>query len=188
MVFDRITLISIYDVLKTINENENRVSSILLNHTSKYGTKTLPKFNNVAELRDFVNKNYRFITIDGIKTCITCNEGLFTLLRFSVVDGDDSSIVVSNVRNEFVIPKGKKLNGTSKKILKELSATLAKLISIFNSYVCFPYIQNQPEYVVNTPYEYIQIIRNVHYTNLIRNYYIKTKRSDFPARTKTICR
>lgn len=187
MVFDRVTLINIYDVLKSINENENRVSSILVNHTSKYGTKTLPKFTNVAQLKGFINENYKFITIDGTKTCITCNEGIFTLLRFSIVDGNDSSIVVSNVRNEYVVPKGEKINRISKKILRELSSNTTKLISIFNSYACFPYIQNQLNYIDNVPYEYIEVIRNAQYSNLIDNYYLKTKRSDFSARTKSIC-
>lgn len=187
MVFDRITLTNIYDVLKDINENENRVSSILVNHTSKYGTKTLPKFTNVAQLKGFINENYKFISIDGNKSCITCNEGIFTLLRFNIVDGTDSSIVISNVRNEFVTPKGSKLNKISIKSLRELASKTSDLTRIYHSYACFPYIQDPLEYIQGFPYDYIEVISNSHYTNLINNYYIKTKRSDIPARTKSSC-
>lgn len=187
MVFDRATLVYIYDVLKEINENENRVSSILLNHTSKYGTKTLPKFKNVAQLRGFINDKYPYVNVDGTKECITCNEGIFTLLRFEVVDGRDSSIIVNNVRNTFEIPKNKKLNNLSIKRLKQLTRDLAELRRLYETYACFPYIQNQSMYIEPIPYDYIEIIRNIHYNNFVLNYYLKTKRSDIPARTKSAC-
>jgi len=187
MVFDRVTLINIYDVLKNINENENRVSSILLNHTSKYGTKTLPKFNNVAQLRGFINDNYPFISVDGTKSCITCNEGIYTLLRFNVVDGSDSSIMVNNVRGNFETTKGSKLNAISKKDLAQLSRKTGELVNILNQYACFPYISPMQEYIIGSPFEYIEIIRNSHYNNLIENYYMQTKRSDFSSRTKSPC-
>ena len=42
MVFDRISLIEAYKVLKTVNENDGPVSKILFNKTAFYGTKTQP--------------------------------------------------------------------------------------------------------------------------------------------------
>ena len=51
MVFDRISLIAIYDVLQTVNDNDGVVSNILMNKSSINGTKSAPKIQSLQELK-----------------------------------------------------------------------------------------------------------------------------------------
>ena len=60
MVFDRISLIKIYDTLKIVEDNDSPVSNILLNRTSEYGTKTVPRFKTLADLKVFIEDKYPF--------------------------------------------------------------------------------------------------------------------------------
>ena len=74
MVFDRISLIEAYKVLKTVNENDGPVSKILFNKTAFYGTKTQPRFDSVAELRTFIETNYAYNWHNEDCECATGDE------------------------------------------------------------------------------------------------------------------
>jgi len=185
MVFDRITLTSIYDTLKIVDDNDDRVSSILLHRISKYGTKTLPRFENVESLRSYINNNYPFVTKgDNYCGCLTCKEGFFELLNFKVNDTEDTSMFVNNLRREFESGKSSRLNGLSVKALKNLFRQNVYAKGLFDTYVCFPYIQN-PELYTN-PCEYIEIIKNAQYLNALELYF-KTRREDISRTTKNPC-
>ena len=54
MVADRISLTYIKKALETVEENNGKIDSILLNRTSNYGTKTVPRFNTTGEIIDFI--------------------------------------------------------------------------------------------------------------------------------------
>ena len=186
MVFDRLTLLGIYDTLQTVDDNDNIVSSILLHRISKFGTKTLPRFNSPKELRDWINSEYPFVSKgDDYCGCLTCKEGFFELLSFKVKDQEDTSMFVNNLRREFESAKGSRLNGLSVKALKALFKESVYLKGLFEAYVCFPYIQDPELYT--DPCEYIEIIKNIQYTNLIEIYMQKGRRADLPKSTNNPC-
>ena len=186
MIFDRLTLLGIYDTLQTVDDNDDRVSSILLHRISKYGTKTLPRFNSPKELRDYIDKNYPFVAkSENYCGCLTCNEGFFELLNFKVKDIEDTSMFINNLRREFESGKGSRLNGLSVKALKELFRQNVYMKGLFESYVCFPYIQDPELYT--DPCEYIEIIKNIQYANLIELYMANARRADMPRVTKNPC-
>jgi len=185
MVFERITLLNIYDALKQIETNERRVSSILINRSSKFGTKTIPRFNNIAELRKFIVDNYPYRKLDNPECeCYTCNEGVMTLLNFTI-DDDGDKIFVNNLRREFESAKSKKINDSSIKTLTSLFKQQSQIFDLFNKYVCYSYISPQPTYW--NPCEYVEFLTNKAYEDLINKYYTKTKRPDFPGIKKINC-
>lgn len=186
MIFDRLTLLGIYDTLRTVDDNDDRVSSILLHRISTYGTKTLPRFNNIRELRDYIDKNYPFV-IKGNDYCgcLTCNEGFFELLNFKVNDIEDTSMFINNIRRVFESGKGSRLNKLSTKALQKLFRQNVYMKGLFESYVCFPYIQDPELYTY--PCEYVEIIKNIQYTNVIKTYVSNARRSDMPSVIKNPC-
>lgn len=185
MLFDRITLTKIYDALKTVDSNDDRVSSILIHRISKYGTKTLPRFENVEQLRVFINDNFPFVNQgEDYCGCLTCKEGFFELLNFKVDDFEDTFMFINNLRRDFESGKGSRLNGLSVKALQRLFRESTYVKSLFDGYVCFPYIEDPGEYT--DPCEYIEIIKNRQYTNALNLYY-ETKRADMPRLTKKPC-
>ena len=186
MIFDRLTLLGIYDTLKTVDDNDDRVSSILVHRISKYGTKTLPRFKRAKDLKTYIDQNYPYVAKgEDYCGCLTCNEGFFELLNFKVDDIEDTSMFINNLRREFESGKGSRLNGLSVKALKELFRQNLYMKGLFESYVCFPYIQD-PELYTN-PCEYIEIIKNIQYVNLIDLYKSKARRADIPRVTKNPC-
>lgn len=181
MVLDRISLIAIYDVLKTINENDGIVSNIFMNRSSIYGTKTAPKFSSVQDLKTFIEANYPYVTWNPECECATCNEGVFTLLSFTVqLKGQRDAIFVNNLRKKFESAKTSHLNGLSVKQSDELFRMNDALHDLRRNYVCFPYINTLIGMTYTNPCEYIEIIRNDYYATLIDFYYKRTKRADFP--------
>ena len=185
MVFERITLIDIYDTLSVIETNEKRISSILINRNSKYGTKTFPRFENLAALKKFITNNYPYRKIDNQECeCYTCNEGLTTLLNFSIQDTEDV-IFVNNLRKSLESAKENLLNKTSTLALINLFKNRSIIENLFNKFVCYGYIEPQPTYF--NPCEYVDFITNDQYHILIDKYYTKTRRSDFPGYKKIEC-
>lgn len=181
MVLDRISLIAIYDVLKIINENDGIVSNIFMNRGTIYGTKTAPKIASVADLKIFIEENYPYVTWNEECECATCNEGVYTLLNFTVhLKGQRDAIFVNNLRKKFESAKSARLNDLSVKATDNLFKTNDMLHSLKRSYVCFPYINTLDGMTYTNPCEYIEIIRNDYYTTLINSYYKRTKRPDFP--------
>lgn len=179
MVFDRISLIKIYDTLKIVEDNDSPVSNILLNRTSEYGTKTVPRFKTLADLKVFIEDKYPFQIWDPNCDCATNNEGLYNILAFTVYFEDRKhALFVNNMRAVFESQKTKELNAISVKKVNELFSIDGLLKQLKASYVCFPYIQDPGDYT--NPCEYIEIIKNIQYENLINTYYNATKRLDFP--------
>jgi len=185
MVFERISLINIYDTLQAIETNEKKVTSILINRNSKFGTKTFPRFENLAALNKFIIENYPYRKIDNPECeCFTCNEGMMSLLNFSIDDNEDK-IFINNMRKEFESSKEVSINKTSVNALKKLFKQQIELENLFAKFVCYSYIAPQQEYV--DPCEYIEFITNKFYHTLIDKYYKQTRRSDFPGYKRVIC-
>jgi hypothetical protein len=185
MVFERITLIDIYDTLKVVETNEKRVSSILINRSSKYGTKTLPRFDNLAQLKKYIIDNYPYRKVDNPECeCYTCNEGITLLLNFSVDDIEDR-VFVNNLRIEFESAKAGVLNQTSVKAIQQLFSRWRLLQQLYSKFVCYGYVQPQPTYW--NPCEYTQFITNQYYADLIDKYYKATRRADFPGERRMNC-
>lgn len=174
MVFDRITLINAYNVLKTVNENDGIVTNILFNKTAFYGTKTVPRFATLADLKTYINTKYPFKYFEPECDCATEFESLYTLLAFEVeVAGKKHSIFVNNLRTLFESAKQAELNPMSIDLIQQVFRRGERLEFLFNNYVCFSYIQEQGQYVY--PCDYIEIIKNIYYTEVIRDFYSKTK-------------
>lgn len=200
MVFDRITLIQAYDVLKLTQDNDGNVRNILLNRSSKYGTKTVPRFPDLESLRVFINENYPYV-VSNACNCPTKNEGMWNILAFEVyarpVDLERDLIeennkrrdiktqpvsryvtFVNNMRKAYESQKANHQNALSVSKTDQLFKNDTELKRLFDTYVCLPYIESQGNYV--DPCLYIEIIKNESYDKVIENYYKSTRRRDFP--------
>lgn len=173
MVFDRISLIDAYNVLKVLNDNDGPVTNILFNRTAFYGTKTVPRFATLADLKSFINTKYPYKYYEEDCECATEIESIYTLLAFEVGDQTRHSIFVNNMRTLLDSVKRAKLNDLSVKVTKEIFNRGNRLHFLFDNYVCFSYVQEQGQYVY--PCDYIEIIKNVYYTEVIRDFYSKTR-------------
>lgn len=173
MVFDRISLIDAYNVLKVLNDNDGPVTNILFNRTAFYGTKTVPRFATLADLKSFINTKYPYKYYEEDCECATEIESIYTLLAFEVGDQTRHSIFVNNMRTLLDSAKKAKLNDLSVKVTKEIFNRGSRLNFLFDNYVCFSYIQEQGQYVY--PCDYIEIIKNVYYTEVIRDFYSRTR-------------
>jgi hypothetical protein len=179
MIFDRISLIAIYDALKIVDDNDGPVSEILLNKSGQYGTKTLPRFSNIEALKTFIEETYAYQIWDPECSCGTANESLYNVLAFKVyLTGKKHAIFVNNMRLEFESAKQLQLNAISVKKVNELFSTTTFLKQLKANYVCFPYIEEPGDYT--DPCDYIEIIKNQAYETVINTYYRVTKRLDFP--------
>lgn len=173
MVFDRISLIDAYNVLKVLNDNDGPVTNILFNRTAFYGTKTVPRFATLADLKAFINTRYPYKYYEEDCECATEVESIYTLLAFEVGDQTRHSIFVNNMRTLLDSVKQAKLNDLSVKVTKEIFNKGNRLGFLFDNYVCFSYIQEQGQYVY--PCDYIEIIKNAYYTEVIRDFYSRTR-------------
>jgi len=181
MIFDRISLIAIYDTLKIVQDNDGPVSNILMNRSSQYGTKTIPRFDNLDALKLFIEDSYPFQIWDPNCDCGTDNEGIYNILAFTVyLNNAKHAIFVNNLRAGFESQKESQLNRISVKKVHDLFQVDKFLKQLKTSYVCFPYIEAPGEYT--NPCDYIEIIKNEAYQNVIDMYYNKTNRLDFSKR------
>ena len=108
MIFDRISLVSAYKALKYVNDNDGRVTEILFNKQSYYGTKTSQRFKDLAELKAFIGSQYGYQYFDPNCDCGTGNESIWNLLSFNVFLKDIATqteskyaIFVNNLRQDF---------------------------------------------------------------------------------------
>lgn len=171
MVVDRISLIYIKNVLETVEENNGKIDSILLHRTSNYGTKTLPRFNNLNELRTFIDELHKY-SLPKACECHTKNEGIYNILNFSFKKinlGEENlienSIFLNNLQQGWETAKPDQINAKTSKELTSLKSFLEKLRILFANYACFPYIEFG--YV---DCDYIEIIKNDAYYELIELY------------------
>lgn len=203
MVFDRITLINAYDVLKLIQNNDGNVKNILLNRSSKYGTKTVPRFSDLEHLREFINEKYPYVVSNSC-SCPTKNEGMWNILAFEVytrpedlekdlIDENNKlrdlkiqptskhATFVNNMRKSYESQKASHQNAMGIARTDQSFKDDNELRHLFETYVCFPYIEGQGNYI--DPCLYIEIIKNESYNKIIDNYYKLTRRRDFPTQT-----
>ena len=167
MVADRISLTYIKNALETVEENNGKVDSILLNRTSNYGTKTVPRFNTIKEIIDFIEEVYKYETPSQC-ACHTKNEGIYTLLSFSFKKGENV-IFMNNLETGFQSSKIDQINKITLKKLNEMNLLNGRLKELFLNYTCFPYIEFG--YI---ECDYIEIIKNEDYLEMI-DLYKKTK-------------
>ena len=185
MVFERITLINIYDALKEIETNENKVSSILINMVSKKGSKTIPRLESIDSLKKFIFDNYPFIKLDNPECeCYTCTERVANLLSFTITVGEEK-IFINNIRKDFQSAKSDRVNNITRSTLSNLFKVNTTIHELFVKYVCETYIKPASTYI--NPCDYIEQVKNKAYDDLIEKHYIKTKRPDFPGIKKINC-
>lgn len=164
MITDRLSLTYIYNALKIVEENNGKIDSILLNKTSHYGKKTVPRFDNINELRLFINQMFKYTEpIDNCK-CYTKNENVFNVLSFSFKKGVNT-IFLNNLETGWQTQKPNQINQKTFKKLNELKLQLKGLNDLFENYICFPYIEFG--YI---ECDYIEIVRNDEYWNLLSLY------------------
>ncbi len=169
MIFDRISLLNSYGVLQAAQRSEGRVSQILFNRTAFYGTKTNIRFKTLVELANYIQENHAFQIFDPNCVCGTCDESIWKLLSFSVeLPGKRFVTYVNNMRGEFESGDGARMNKKTIDIIAKDFAADRRLITIKDNFECFGYIQNQGRYV--TPCEYVDMITNSYYDELIKQY------------------
>ena len=178
MVFDRISLISIYDALKIVQDNDGPVSDILLNRAG-YSNKTIPRIATLADLIVFIEDKYPYQIFNAECDCVTFNESIYRILAFKVhVPGKKHAVFVNNIRAGFESQKEIQLNSISVKKIHKLFQVNKPLELLKANYVCFPYIEQPGNYI--SPCDYTEVITNKAYDTLINIEYRKTKRLDFP--------
>lgn len=168
MVADRISLIYLWKSLQIVEENNGKIDSILIHRTSHYGVKSVPRFNSLIELKDFIKEIYKYKHPNNCD-CQTKNEGIYTLLSFSFKKDTDNTVFINNLESGFQSSKLDQINSKTFKRLEELNEQIEYLEKLFDNYVCFPYIEFG--YI---ECEYIEIIRNSSYYEMIE-LYKKTK-------------
>jgi len=163
MVADRISLITIYRSLLAINSSDGKIDSILLNRKNDYGTKSIPKFNSLLELKEFIDTLYPYKNATNCN-CLTSNEGIYNLISFSFKNKEEF-IYVNNMQTKFETSKPKKITEINFKGLDNINSINAELNKLYGDYVCFPYM----EYGY-TECNYIEMITNERYDDLIELY------------------
>lgn len=164
MITDRLSLTYIYNALRSVEENDGKIDSILLNKTSHYGKKTVPRFSTLNELKDFINEIYPFTPpLDNCK-CYTNSENVYDILSFSFKK-EKETVFLNNLEAGWQTAKPKQINSITFKNLNNLRNLNEKLQILFKNYVCFPYIEFG--YI---ECEYIEVIRNDAYYELLDIY------------------
>ena len=178
MIFDRISLVKAYTSLKIVELNDGGVKDILFNKTAYYGTKTIERFKTLADLRAFINENYPFQYFDPNCQCaVTSKDAIWTPLSFNLtLPKDRFATFVNNMRQEFESAQEVRLNKTSVDACKAIFTSNARLATLKKNYSCFEYVVNQNQYVA--PCEYIDLIVNDAYTELVTKLYPLSKNKD----------
>lgn len=171
MITDRLSLTYIYNALRSVEENDGKIDSILLNKTSHYGTKTVPRFNTLEELKDFINEIYPYTTILDNCKCYTNSENIYDVLSFSFKK-EKETIFLNNLETGWQTAKPKQINSVIFKNLNNLKNLNKKIRILFKNYTCFPYIE-----FGYTECDYIEIIKNEEY-DILLNIYKQVKIND----------
>ena len=163
MVADRISLIDIRNALEVVEENNGKISSIMLNRSSHYGTKSVPRFDTFQDLKTFIEEMHRYMVPDKC-SCHTKNEGIYTLLNFTFTK-EENDVFINNLESGFESAKLDQMNEITFKRLSRLNALNGKLRQLMLTYTCFPYIEFG--YI---DCDYIEIIKNDAYYEMIELY------------------
>ena len=175
MIFDRISLLNSYGVLQTAERSEGRIGKILFNRTEFYGTKTNIRFNSLVEFANYIQTNHAFHIFDPACVCGTCDESIWKLLSFTVELPSRRFVTyINNMRGAFESGDGARMNKKTIDIIAKDFAADRRLGTIKENFECHGYIQNQGRYV--TPCEYVDMITNSYYDELIKQYML-TKNS-----------
>jgi hypothetical protein len=183
MILDRISLVNAYKALKYVNDNDGKVTEMLFNRKSYYGTKTYQRFKDLAALKAFIGAEFGYQHFDPACDCGTGIENIWNLLSFNVYLKDLTTqteskyaIFVNNMRQDFESGKKPYLNAMSVKKIQEVFNGNLRLIFLGDNYECESYIQQQGDYV--NPCDYIEIVSNDFYRELINDYYYHTRNYD----------
>ena len=181
MIFDRISLVKAYAGLKIVQLNDGAIKDILFNKTAHYGTKTILRFKTLADLAAFINENYPYQYFDINCQCgITQNEAIWRPLSFNLtLPNNRYATFVNNLRGDFESAQEADLNKLSVDACKAIFKTEAQLTRLKGTYACMEYIQNQNLYV--DPCNYVEIIRNDAYFELMQKLYPLSKHPDITA-------
>lgn len=180
MIFDRISLVSAYRALKFVDDNDGRITEILFNRNAFYGTKTNIRFKTLADLKRHIDTDLAYYHFDPECDCGTNQESIQRLLSFQVHIKDLNTqkenkyaIFVNNMRREFESGNAAALNALSIKKLQEVFTGNERLAFLKENYICEAYIQKQGDYV--NPCDYIEIVSNNFYDELITKFYHQTQ-------------
>lgn len=183
MIFDRISLVSAYRALKFVNDNDGTVSEILFNRDAFYGTKTNLRFKTLADLKRNIDSEFGYNHFNPDCDCGTDQESIRRLLSFQIRRKDlktqkeeKYAIFVNNMRKLFESGKEAELNRLSVKKIQEVFTGNQRLEFLKENYKCEAYIQFQGDYV--NPCDYIEIVSNDFYTELITKHYNLTQNYD----------
>jgi hypothetical protein len=183
MIFDRISLTSAYKALKCVDDNDGRVAEILFNRNAFYGTKTNIRFKSLSDLKAHIDANFPYYRFDPECDCGTNKESILRLLSFHVYIKDiitqkesKHAIFVNNLRKQFESGRESEINKLSVKKLQSVFEGNTRLDFLKENYICESYIQRQGHYV--NPCDYIEVVSNDFYTELIQLHYYPTQNYD----------
>jgi hypothetical protein len=183
MIFDRISLVNAYRALNYVDSNEGRVSDILFNKDSSYGTKTIPRFKDLKALKLYIDTNVPYLYTDSKRADVIDRRTMYNLLTFNVYLKDintqvesDHAIFVNNIRNSIESVKQSELNNTSSNELQKVFTENLRLKFLKENAKYDSYITSSMDYL--EPVGYISIIPNGFYTELINKYYKLTQYYD----------
>ena len=183
MIFDRISLVSAYKALKYVNDNDGKVTEILFNRQAFYGTKTNLRFKSLVELKTYIDTEFPYQHFDPTCDCGTGQESIHRLLSFNVYIKDlqtqiesKHAVFVNNLRQDFESTKAYQLNNLSIKNIQSVFEGNLRLDFLKANYICESYIQQQGTYV--NPCDYIEIVSNDFYTELLTKHYYLTQNYD----------
>ena len=163
MIADRISAKYIYDSLKVLGGIYGGIENIRVKRKDHYGSKSVPKFNNIEEYKKFIDDLYPYKSPNSCE-CATKNEGIYILISFSFnIDG--SLVNIHNGGNGFKSSKTNLINEASLKLLNESIFLTKELTTLFDKYVCFPYME-----FGYTECDYIEMVSNEQYDRLIELY------------------
>tara|TARA_B110000259_G_scaffold16668_1_gene17569 strand:+ start:3197 stop:3751 length:555 start_codon:yes stop_codon:yes gene_type:complete len=183
MIFDRISLVSAYKALKYVNDNDGRVTEILFNRQAFYGTKTSLRFMSLLDLKNYISTEFPYQHFDPECDCGTGQESIQQLLSFHVYIKDlqtqiesKHAVFVNNLRQDFESMKSSQLNNMSIKKIQSVFEGNLRLDFLKDNYICDSYVQQQGNYV--NPCDYIEIVSNDFYTELLTKHYYLTQNYD----------
>ncbi|MAZ31191.1 MAG: hypothetical protein CMP57_03750 [Flavobacteriales bacterium] len=165
MIADRISLKQIYDTLLNIEKSEGKISAIRVKRRNLFGTtKSIPRFDNIEELKRFMNELHPYKVLKSGCDCHTKNEGIYTLTSFQLEKNDRQNNVY-NYEIEFKSSVKDLINKTGLRQLNQLNKIEKELKVLLDGYVCFQYIE-----FGYTQCDYIEIQTNSKYDKLVELY------------------